>query len=378
MSEEKKYMKPSELLIRLQDEYDVESITKTSLYNWERDGRIPQAHRVRGNNYRLYEEEDYQAIVRYMKQEGKIAAEQTPRPVVATEESRHAFNLKPKKILDSLRGLVRIADEEESEISTEDTTKPIEFEKLVSEGCKAIASFSYKAGKRTFFPQKLDYHILERELQKFPAFMLKGVAEELHSELFTYIQQQGGMMDKDDFNIQFVVDNTIKDKFEVHLGSYAESSNSSIILPKKQPSRRRTRTKLDRPKTQPELKNQDEISTDDQATVLAQQKYALLKVQRTDGSGEETIPLTRNEVIIGRHTKCDITLNQLTISRHHATFSQKDDKWYLKVLLREGGAKTNGAEKVDGEKLPFNTEIEIESLPQKTFVIEGNIFIFVA
>lgn len=85
----------------------------------------------------------------------------------------------------------------------------------------------------------------------------------------------------------------------------------------------------------------EELSPDEMAAVDSLPKRsALLIVQRGPNLGARYL-LDSPEVSAGRSPNCDIFLDDVTVSRHHAKFSRRDDTTYVTDLGSLNGTYVN-------------------------------------
>ena len=64
------------------------------------------------------------------------------------------------------------------------------------------------------------------------------------------------------------------------------------------------------------------------------------------GSGDP-IPLTKTELIIGRHKSCDIVLNFSNVSSKHCKLVLSDGYWFVVDMQSTNGVKVNGVKVSD-------------------------------
>ncbi|MCL2004949.1 MAG: FHA domain-containing protein [Planctomycetaceae bacterium] len=62
----------------------------------------------------------------------------------------------------------------------------------------------------------------------------------------------------------------------------------------------------------------------------------------TPTGGGDPFPLTRKELIIGRHRSCDIVLNFSNVSSKHCKLVLSEGYWYVIDLKSTNGVKVNG------------------------------------
>lgn len=85
----------------------------------------------------------------------------------------------------------------------------------------------------------------------------------------------------------------------------------------------------------------EELSSDELEAVESLPKgSALLIVQRGPNLGARYL-LDAPEVVAGRSPRCDIFLDDVTVSRHHATFVRRDDVSYVSDLGSLNGTYVN-------------------------------------
>lgn len=63
--------------------------------------------------------------------------------------------------------------------------------------------------------------------------------------------------------------------------------------------------------------------------------------------GDRYFPFKSDEVLIGRHSSCDIRSVNLTVSRYHAIVSLRDGQWCIEDMDSTQGTYVNG-EPIDG------------------------------
>jgi pSer/pThr/pTyr-binding forkhead associated (FHA) protein len=55
------------------------------------------------------------------------------------------------------------------------------------------------------------------------------------------------------------------------------------------------------------------------------------------------VELTRPDMVLGRHSECDVRLPLPDVSRHHCRFTYKDGAWFVSDLHSMNGVFVNGA-----------------------------------
>ena len=58
--------------------------------------------------------------------------------------------------------------------------------------------------------------------------------------------------------------------------------------------------------------------------------------------GGDTVPLTREKLLVGRRSQCDICLRFKNVSSHHCELELKDGYWHIRDLGSANGTKVNG------------------------------------
>lgn len=103
----------------------------------------------------------------------------------------------------------------------------------------------------------------------------------------------------------------------------------------------------------------EEMSTDDVAAVEGlPEGSALLLVQRGPGAGARFL-LDRETVTVGRHPDSDIFLDDITVSRRHATFTRVDAGFQVSDLGSLNGTYVN-RDRIDGDiALSNGDEVQI-------------------
>jgi pSer/pThr/pTyr-binding forkhead associated (FHA) protein len=100
------------------------------------------------------------------------------------------------------------------------------------------------------------------------------------------------------------------------------------------------------------------LSTQDQATVEALRPgTALLVVLRGPNTGARFL-LDSDEVSTGRHPKSDIFLDDVTVSRKHATFRRVGDAFVVRDVGSLNGTYVN-RERIDEVTLKTRDEVQI-------------------
>lgn len=76
--------------------------------------------------------------------------------------------------------------------------------------------------------------------------------------------------------------------------------------------------------------------------------------------GGDVIPLTQSKLLVGRRSRCDITLRYKNVSSHHCELNHRDGYWYVRDLDSSNGVKVNGM-RVDSQCLMPGDEVMIAS-----------------
>lgn len=63
---------------------------------------------------------------------------------------------------------------------------------------------------------------------------------------------------------------------------------------------------------------------------------------RSGGEAGTSIPVTRERLTLGRHSECDVTLDDTTVSRQHAALVRRQDGWWAVDLGSTNGTSVNG------------------------------------
>lgn len=58
--------------------------------------------------------------------------------------------------------------------------------------------------------------------------------------------------------------------------------------------------------------------------------------------GGDAIPLTQPKLLVGRRSRCDITLRFKNVSSHHCELELKNGYWHIRDLGSTNGVKVNG------------------------------------
>lgn len=67
----------------------------------------------------------------------------------------------------------------------------------------------------------------------------------------------------------------------------------------------------------------------------------------TPTGGGDPFPLTKTEMVVGRHRSCDIVLNFTNVSSKHCKLVLSEGYWYILDLQSTNGVKVNGTKVVD-------------------------------
>jgi pSer/pThr/pTyr-binding forkhead associated (FHA) protein len=84
---------------------------------------------------------------------------------------------------------------------------------------------------------------------------------------------------------------------------------------------------------------------------------ALLQVKRGPNAGS-TFLLETDATTIGRSTDSGVFLDDVTVSRSHATFERRDGEWFVRDAGSLNGTYVNG-EQVDETKLATGDQVQI-------------------
>ena len=82
--------------------------------------------------------------------------------------------------------------------------------------------------------------------------------------------------------------------------------------------------------------------------------------------GGDSIPLMQNRLLVGRRSRCDITLRFKNVSSHHCELELKNGYWHIRDLGSSNGIKVNGM-RVDTKCLMPGDQVMIA---RHTFTIE--------
>jgi pSer/pThr/pTyr-binding forkhead associated (FHA) protein len=85
---------------------------------------------------------------------------------------------------------------------------------------------------------------------------------------------------------------------------------------------------------------------------------AVLVVRSGGGRSGETFELSESPTVIGRSPECGIFLDDVTVSRKHAVFTQDGDRWRLEDQGSLNGTFVN-RERVDSAALSDGDELQI-------------------
>ena len=67
-----------------------------------------------------------------------------------------------------------------------------------------------------------------------------------------------------------------------------------------------------------------------------------LVVRRAQGSNGVSVPVQGNRLTAGRLDRCDLTIQDSTVSRQHAAFVRRGERWWVVDLGSTNGTKVNG------------------------------------
>ena len=67
-----------------------------------------------------------------------------------------------------------------------------------------------------------------------------------------------------------------------------------------------------------------------------------LVVRRSQQGDGATVPVQGNRLTAGRLERCDLTISDSTVSREHAAFVRRGDRWWVVDLGSTNGTKVNG------------------------------------
>jgi pSer/pThr/pTyr-binding forkhead associated (FHA) protein len=96
---------------------------------------------------------------------------------------------------------------------------------------------------------------------------------------------------------------------------------------------------------------------------------ALLQVKRGPNAGS-TFLLDTDVSTVGRNTDSVVFLDDITVSRFHATFERKDHEWFVRDAGSLNGTYVNG-EQVDETKLATGDQVQIGRFRLTFFQAEG-------
>ena len=71
-------------------------------------------------------------------------------------------------------------------------------------------------------------------------------------------------------------------------------------------------------------------------------KHQLQLRVRSGGDVGTTVPVERDRLTMGRHSECDVTLQDTTVSRKHAALVRRNDGWWAIDLGSTNGTSVNG------------------------------------
>jgi pSer/pThr/pTyr-binding forkhead associated (FHA) protein len=112
------------------------------------------------------------------------------------------------------------------------------------------------------------------------------------------------------------------------------------------------------PPAEPGVEPSAHLSSADQATVAALRPgTALLVVLRGPNTGARFL-LDADEVSSGRHPDSDIFLDDVTVSRKHATFRREGDRFLVRDVGSLNGTYVN-RERIDEAALHTGDEVQI-------------------
>ncbi len=83
-----------------------------------------------------------------------------------------------------------------------------------------------------------------------------------------------------------------------------------------------------------------------------------LRVQPAQGDPFD-LPLDREEIVVGRASDCDLTVEDRYMSRHHARVFKRDGDWWLEDLGSRNGTLLNGEALSDARKIAAGDEVAL-------------------
>ena len=75
----------------------------------------------------------------------------------------------------------------------------------------------------------------------------------------------------------------------------------------------------------------------------------------TPVGGGDPFPLSKREMVVGRHKSCDIVLNFSNVSSQHCKLVLSEGYWYVVDLHSTNGVKVNGTKTMDSRVDPGET-----------------------
>ncbi|MCC8069269.1 MAG: FHA domain-containing protein [Ruminococcus sp.] len=86
--------------------------------------------------------------------------------------------------------------------------------------------------------------------------------------------------------------------------------------------------------------------------------------------GDRYYPFKADEILIGRHSSCDIRSVNMTVSRYHAIISLKDGQWCIEDMDSTHGTFVNGEQIDDITPIYEGDEIQLGEIQ---FTVENSI-----
>lgn len=81
----------------------------------------------------------------------------------------------------------------------------------------------------------------------------------------------------------------------------------------------------------------------DQTQVVSPASPPALSLRiRAGGRSDASVPVTGSRLTLGRHSDCDVALQDTTVSREHAALVRRDDGWWAVDLGSTNGTSVNG------------------------------------
>lgn len=97
----------------------------------------------------------------------------------------------------------------------------------------------------------------------------------------------------------------------------------------------------------------------------------ILIIQNGNKPEHQQLPITKDNIVLGRGEDCDIVLPERQISRHHIRIYRQGDVYYVEDLESRNGTWLNGTQIKGAHRLYDNDEIQVALAVRITFIGSG-------